>query len=970
MLAPRHHQVAALDALRTTLTDSTRRAQLVMPCGSGKTLIGRWFAEQSRAAVTVVVMPTLGLVAQTLQEWKSTGDWFFEALITCSDPATAEGERERAGADGADVPVPFWAAHRARVTTSSGVVAQRLAGHSPDRPLVIFSTYHSAHVVASAVRSAGVVVDLIIADEAHHLAGRPNKTFRCVLDEGFAARKRVFMTATPVTASAAADGADVDDRSAPLSMDDRTMFGPVAYRLDLGSAIDMGLLSDYQVVVFEATGEGFAPDAVSALSAAAREGLHRVLSFHGRVSKAREFAASVDGVRLPDGRRVVARAVAGTDKSAARTQALALLTTADPDELVVVASARCLSEGIDIPAVDGVLFADPKGSDVDIVQSVGRALRTAVGKRDGVVMIPVCIPPELDEDTALSTGSFAAVWRILRGLRSADPRLTTGLKAFARDPSRRGTRDGSRPPRIRFDVDAVAVDRLVARMVDFTSASWDSKFSELVSFVTGHGHARPPAGTALGMWCARQRSAYQRRMLPDDHARALRSLPGWAWDLSEQRWVEQWSQVHTQAVRAGGLRLTDPDFAATALVPREPRCTVSTVGRWCAWQRQLARHNDLDQWRRTKLEEIPGWRWRIGPAGDAAAVDLLGEYVAWKGHANPPADFVEDDIALGRWLNEVRRQRATDRLPQPLLDEITLVCPSSGAGALQWYRGETLWLLGLEALRQFASREGHSRVPCQHDEELVDTTVQLYAWCTRQRHLYRHGQLIEVRARMVAAVRGWQWERQPAPRVLLDIGDARHGSRTGYVKGCRCDECTKANTQEAAERAARAAAGVHSTDWVDARRARGRLRVMAGQGAQQKVLARAAGVNVKTIQGLLSGTTMRIHPETEERVCALTMADVRAAAEPGTYVDAGPTWVLLDDMIGRGWPKSWIAHELGHGTGLQMSHGQVTAGNATRVAELAARLGDLTPPPRSGRRATPPLNEILAALGERDEEVA
>ncbi|WP_244918347.1 helicase associated domain-containing protein [Mycobacterium xenopi] len=124
-----------------------------------------------------------------------------------------------------------------------------------------------------------------------------------------------------------------------------------------------------------------------------------------------------------------------------------------------------------------------------------------------------------------------------------------------------------------------------------------------------------------------------------------------------------------------------------------------------------------------------------------------------------------------------------------------------------------------EALRQFAGREGHCRVPGSHDEQLPDISVPLFDWCTRQRHHYRHGQMPAARARL-ETVAGWQWERQPAPRVLLDIGDARHGTRTGYVKGCRCAECTAANRRKEVERSARAAAGGPTTDLVDAARAR------------------------------------------------------------------------------------------------------------------------------------------------------
>lgn len=957
---PRPHQVEAMNALDTTLA-KWARAQLVMACGTGKTLVGRWYAQRVRSAVTVVVVPSLSLVAQTLQEWRSAQDWPFEALITCSDPTTADGERERISGDGQDVCEPFWAGLRARVTTSAGVVAQRLMGHTAEQPLVIFSTYHSVHVVAQAARSARVAVDLLIADEAHTLAGRPRPEFRVVLGDELPAKARIFMTATRVVTSASSAAHGFDDWSAPLSMDDEQLFGPVAYRLDFADAIARNLLADYRVVVYETAGDSVAPDPVAALTTAAGEGVSSVLSFHGRVAKARAFAAAIDGLTLSDGRTVVARAVAGVDPTRQRAQALSLLTSARPDQLVVIASARCLSAGVDIPAVDGVLFADPKYSDVDVVQSVGRALRPSPGKQVGLVMIPVCVPAGIDEDTALSTGTFAAVWRILRGLRSMDRRLAQELEVLARQPSRRGVCDGSRLSRVRFDLQSLTDPaRLHVRVVDFLSPAWDQTFYELEAFAEQHGHSRPSRGTRLGEWCERQRRAYRSQMLAEDRAQRLQQLPGWAWDLAEQRWLDQWVQVFDHASRAGGLAVDDPASAAVALAVCEPKSRITTIGRWCAWQRQLARRGELPDRRRDKIAEIPGWSWDPVAPSDAQAVDLLGEYVAWKGHANPPADVVEDDIALGRWLNDVRRRRATGRLAQSLLDEITIVCPASTAdGALRWYHAETMWLLGLEALHQFVAREHHCRPPYEHVEHLPDIAIPLYDWCTRQRHFYRHGQLHPARARKLQAVAGWQWERQPAPRVLLDIGDARHGTRTGYVKGCRCDDCTHANRAEAAERAARAASGGPTTDLVDAAAARHHLKVLSAQGATQKSLARACGLNVKTVVQIMSGETLRILPETDEAVLAVSMAEVRSAVAPGTRVDAAATWALLNDMIARGWPKAWIARELGMGNALQLRTDTVTARNAGKVAELARRLGDRRPPKRRARQPLPPLRDLL-----------
>lgn len=965
---PRPHQLEAMAGLDEAFASGSR-AQLIMACGSGKTLLGRFYAERIHAELTVVVVPSLGLVAQTLSEWRDAAGWAFQALITCSDPSTADGVGERVPDDGQDVSATVWAQLHGLVTTNEAVVANLLALRPAGQPLVIFSTYHSVHVAAAAVRSAGLAVDLVIADEAHVLAGRPSAAFQIVLTEALPANRRVFMTATQVVSAVAGGDGDLPSERV-LSMGDAALFGPVAHRLDFAEAIAQGLLVDYQVLVYETPAEHMTPDPLAALAAACGRGVSSVLSFHGRVAKAHAFAAALDGAVLPDGRTVIARCITGADSTATRSKTLALLSKPQPDQLVLIASARCLSAGINVPAVDGVLFADPKNSDVDVIQSVGRALRVAPGKTSGLVMIPVCVLAGLDDDTVLSTGSFKALWRVLRGLRSMDRRLAAELNTLVHNPSRRGKHDHSRViGRVRFDISSLTdPGMLQSRVVDLLSPAWDKTLAELTQFASDHGHLHVPRSSRLGEWCYRQRRAHRCGMLAPERVELLGAVPGWAWDQAEQRWLQQFAQVRRAAAQRGGLDLEDAEFAGTAITAPDLKSRARTIGRWCAQQRQRQRRGELGDWQHAKLAAIPGWDWDALSERDAVGVDVLAEYVAWKGHANPPADAVEDGVRLGKWLNEVRRRRVTGQLSQVLLDELWVATPSEPKDkALNWYRGATMWLLGLEALRQFAAREGHSKPPSGHDEALVDYNVALNQWCRVQRHLYRRGKLIPARARLLEQVIGWKWDHTPEPGEPIDIGETAHGTRTGYTKGCRCVACGQANAADAVKRAAAAAAGLPTTDLVEATAAREHIAVLRRGGASLKSIVRASGLSRTAVSGIACGDTRRIMPDTHQAIVGLTVADVRAAAAPKTLVDAGPTWALLDDMIARGWPKSWIARELGLNSSLQLRRDTVTAASAAKVDALAKRLGDLTPPPRRRGQPMPRLNHILSDTAPEPE---
>jgi superfamily II DNA or RNA helicase len=513
------------------------RGQLLAACGIGKTLLARWAAERFGVRQVLVAVPTLELVGQTLREWRRAPNWPFDAIVVCSDPTTTAGAAERGvdAADGEDDAVDPFAgqapAGAVPVTTDPARVADFLSRGRAGRAQLVLSTYHSAEVVAQAARRAQVRFDLAVLDEAHRLAGRTPPAFATVLDDRrLPAAKRLFMTATPRVTSAGHAGE-------LRSMDDPATFGSPWYELPFGEAIRRRLLVDYQVLVVAARQGGPAADAAAAgeqialgalRDAAARYGLRRVLSFHNRVAAARQFATAAKAAGLPDGRRVVASHISGKTPAAARQATLAQLAAAGDDELVVVANARCLTEGVDVPAVDAVLFADPRRSVIDVVQAVGRVLRPAPGKQRGLVIVPVVLPPGDDDDTSLAAGPFAHVWTVLRALRAHDERFAVEVDELLRSVARDGDRRHARrvgADRVRFVVpDGLDLDQVRVRLVDEVGAGWARMFGLLERYVASSGTARvprgyrTPEGTALGDWTHRQMAAYRAGRLPTDRA--------------------------------------------------------------------------------------------------------------------------------------------------------------------------------------------------------------------------------------------------------------------------------------------------------------------------------------------------------------------------------------------------------------------------------------------------------------------
>lgn len=997
-LAPRPHQTQALTDLAIAFGVHDR-AQLVMACGTGKTLVARWHAEASLAERVLVVVPSLALLAQTLREWRRPRSWPFEALVVCSDPTTTAGAAERADAEGADVDEPFWASQRAAVTTNPAIAAKFLQRAVRGRPQVVFSTYHSAPVVAHAQAAAGShgCFDLAVMDEAHRLTGRPRDEFRVVLDaQRVRATRRLFMTATPQAVDSADPGV--------LSMDDHDTFGPVAHTVGFADAIDHQLLVDYRVLVIATrSDQPEEPDPsttlpASVVAAADSYGVRRMLSFHGRVRKATAFATALDAETTPGQAFIRARAVHGGQSSADRAAALTWLgdPATHPSQLRLLSSARCLSEGVDVPAVDGILFADPRSSAVDVIQAVGRVLRPAPGKTRGTVIIPVALDDTGDDDSTLTTSAWEPVWTVLRALRAHDGRFAEEIAAAAA-AARPFTPGGWRPERIDFVLPAgVDLDAVALRVVQEVGTAWERFYALLSEWVADNGGRRIPysliyQGAKLGWWAERQRLAHRRGVLPAERVTRLERLSGWAWDRADAEFDDTISILTALAETRGGLNEhgTESPYAGvkTATKPQ------LHLGTWVAMQRQAYRMETLPADRVKKLEAVPGWRWGVLSDEDTTMVDALAMFVEFEKTARVPTSHVEDGLQLGRWCWDVRRRYWTGRIQPSLIDEITAATPSRwapGEKHWSWEKLETQWRLAFTALRQYAEREGHASPPGGHREQLPDATISLGQWVALQRHHRRRGDLDDDHAAALERLPGWRWDAAGITldgEEPIDLGGRPHGTAGAIAAGCKCTECLNRRRGYGRAYLARRRDEKAGLDTVPAGPVRAHIKrlqteISAELGAKphqsfSTAIAYAAHVPYGIIKALTgpgdAGAVERAHADA---LLALTTGQVvavaadragsrgRPASTANERVPAKPTKILLARLDARGFRPVWVARELGYARKVQIGHEWVTRRVADAVEDLFQRVGDLSwHGPRN--KSAPPLAELQAQQAQR-----
>lgn len=467
----RPYQRTAIDQVTEGFADSDR-GRLIMACGTGKTFTSLRLAEEtagSRGSVLFLV-PSIALLSQALREWSNNTTVGISPMAVCSDAKATRGRK--ANDDTPEISVVDLALP---ATTDPNRLAQRMKDNrvSGEGMRVVFATYQSIDVVAQAQKIAGLEpFDLVICDEAHRttgatLAGSEESAFVRVHDNDYLkASKRLYMTATPRIYDDASKAKAGKAQAVLASMDDEDVYGREFFRLGFGDAVQMGMLTDYKVLILtvnqetvgEAMQDAFAQDGELTLDDATRligcwnglakrgdaehsfdldpQPMRRAVAFAKDIKSSKRVANQFTDVvtsyidnhedESPDDLLdVEAKHVDGSMNAMERTELLDWLKEdADDNSCRVLSNARCLSEGVDVPSLDAVMFLNPRRSVVDVVQSVGRVMRLAKGKRYGYIILPVVVPAGVAPEKALDDNkNFQVVWDVLQALRAHDERF-------------------------------------------------------------------------------------------------------------------------------------------------------------------------------------------------------------------------------------------------------------------------------------------------------------------------------------------------------------------------------------------------------------------------------------------------------------------------------------------------------------------------------------------------------------------
>ncbi|MEX5265775.1 DEAD/DEAH box helicase [Kocuria sp. CPCC 205231] len=466
---PRPHQQEAIEKVTAGFT-AHDRGKLIMACGTGKTFTSLKLVETMAGAAreqgrvgafrVLFLVPSISLMSQTLREWTGQTALPMASYAVCSD---TKASRAAEDISTVDVVIP--------VTTDATKLAHAITGEVGEPEVsVVFSTYQSLPVIHDAQAQGAPGFDLIVCDEAHRttgatLAGVDESNFVKIHDGSYiTGSKRLYMTATPRIFAEETKAKASENAAVLTSMDDESVYGPEFHRLGFGDAVGRGLLTDYKVLVLTVDEEYIAGPLQQQLAdenheltlddatrivgcwnglakrtghngdggfGAGEKPMQRAVAFLRDIKTSKRLAGTFEGVidayeAAGDNiLRCSVEHVDGTYNALERNHRLDWLKAPVPEgECRILSNARCLSEGVDVPALDAVMFLNPRNSVVDVIQSVGRVMRKAEGKDYGYIILPVAVPAGMAPEQALADNQrFKVVWQVLQALRAHDDRF-------------------------------------------------------------------------------------------------------------------------------------------------------------------------------------------------------------------------------------------------------------------------------------------------------------------------------------------------------------------------------------------------------------------------------------------------------------------------------------------------------------------------------------------------------------------
>lgn len=554
---PRNYQTEIINEVCTKFKDRSR-GQLILPCGTGKTLVSLWIKEALNSKVTLVVLPSLALLRQTKHEWSKNQNMWQHYLCVCSE-------------QNIDIEKDSIVVHEyelgTHVTTNPEDVHEFLSNYS-EQGCIIYSTYQSLKVISEAIANTDIIFELIISDEAHKTTGSKTTIFGLIHDNvKIPAKRRLYMTATPRILSKNMKTRLGDDLEYIADMSNPEIYGHEFYRMSFKTAIEQNILVDYKLLVIgvnnqdiknkisngrlvdtDTTIEDYAHNVALSNTMVKYNATHAI-TFHTTVKRASDFSRRHKKISKLN--NIYIDHVSGKQPTNERAQ---ILTKFKDCYLGVLSNARCLTEGVDVPSIDLVYFSDTKESKVDIVQAVGRALRQSKEKQKthGYIVVPIFFSPKDGVEKTVECGAFKNLINIVKALCDQDERLQDEINNI-----RFNKINSNNTAHLNIDIGNNNINDLIIlegfeeelrkslfdEIIYKTSSNWDLKFNELCTYLHHNNNEYPENDHHLYLWVSAQRSRKSQGLLSLDRVHKLENI-NFIWNVTDLKWLQNYDELN------------------------------------------------------------------------------------------------------------------------------------------------------------------------------------------------------------------------------------------------------------------------------------------------------------------------------------------------------------------------------------------------------------------------------------------
>ena len=793
---PLNHQDVAIRKCKNYFNSKLNsRGRIIHPCGTGKSLLAYWCSRTLNAKTILIAVPSIALVRQTLNTWvresfanKTKIDW----IVVCSDDDASTIDDNQDHIENYDIPV----------TTNPHEINNFFKDNNSELKILI-TTYQSSKTVTDGLKKLKITFDLGIYDEAHKTVGHKDKHFAHLLyDENIMINRRIFMTATERVYRGKSEDF--------TSMDDNSIYGDIIDQLSFKKALEENppILSDYKIVsviitklelenlinnnktvkpdgsnwTIETDASSFA-SMIMIKKLIKEKNIHHIVSFHKSIKRSKDFKKLIEDSQLVDKsfNKLKVFHVNGKDSSGKRASNLIKFTNSKNS---LITNARCLTEGVDVPTIDAVLFADPKQSKIDIVQAAGRAMRTSSDKKFGYILVPVVV--DID-DKDLSTTAYQQIVSTIVALGIHDSRIIDEYKEISEGKKiDGGILDFDIPEVIEINYKDF-LQNTNLKIWDRFNYTWENVFRELKAYVKKYGHSVVKQtyevnGLKLGWWVSSRRREYKKNILSisNEQKRQLESLKGWKWE------------VHEYSGRIDG---TLQDFEQITSIIKEyiKKNGSSNIGRRVSENkiyhsvitsvRGKYKNKKLSEERIRILESIEGWMWKNEETGTESKkygrkkhdidsmINALENYVKEQGTSHVPVAYEVNDLPLGVWIKDRRTEykKGILKMNEEQIKRIENlpkwdweVRAQKGSTSSVFITKGVLNNFFLEEMNIFVKNHGHASIPQLYETRQKHKLGRLINTLRSQNKLKK---ISDKNKSICESIEGWVWQSSKGRKI-------------------------------------------------------------------------------------------------------------------------------------------------------------------------------------------------------------